>query len=195
MHVRRRARTLRCWWPRFESSATSLRRTLRATTLPTSLLFSACSLAAPGRSPDPLPADEAYAAVAALFTHATVAFPSAWNGLPAAIYCIDSPYLERLRSASRELEDRIAAHSECRFVSRPGRGAGEQRVRHVASDRPAVIYRFSEPQPISGNTVAIDFTWFGAYHFSAGYRCTLRYHEATWSVQECVQTKDYRAVG
>jgi hypothetical protein len=166
-----------------------------AATLFSLFLVSACSIVPRNTSSDPGDFEQGYEATLALFTHVKKAYPSTWNGVPAEIYCIDARDFGRIRSASSNLESRIVPASDCRFQFRPGLSAGEQRVRHIASDRPAVIYTFSTPEPISRDVIAIDFTWFGAHHFSAGYRCTLRYAASRWLVQGCQQTKDYNAVG
>ena len=139
-------------------------------------------------------ADEARDAALALFEYVTEAFPAAWGGVPAEVYCVDGSML-KAPSALGELATRIRPAAECRFELRRGAPPSEQRVRHIETGRPAVIYTFREARKSPNGEVSIDFTWFGAHHYSGGYRCILVREGTAWRTTECGQTSSYHRIG
>ena len=179
------------WWSRRHSD--SMSHCVAA--IVALVAVSACSIAQRGTAPTLPTADQELNLVIAMFAYAKTAFPSSWAGVPAEIYCVDPALSDRLRTLSTDFERSVRPSSDCRLDLRPGRPAAEQRVRHIPSGRTAVIYTFSAPTPTSRDEATIDLTWFGAHHFAAGYRCTLRREQSLWSVVECDQTRDYRSIG
>jgi hypothetical protein len=131
----------------------------------------------------------------ALLAHAAHAFPGAWGGVPAEVYCVASPRAAEVRERVAQQLARVVPADDCALRLQRGLPISEQRVRHLESGRPAIIYRLEQPRRVDDISALVDITWFAAYHFSAGYSCTLLLSGSRWRVQQCVQTSDYRSVG
>lgn len=138
----------------------------------------------------PATPEVARAATFTLLEYAAESFPGTWSGIPAEIYCIQSPDLVPTDTRHR-LAERLKPAAECSLDLRPSAPVAEQRVRHIPSGRPAVIYTFGPAWESADGTVQIDFTWFGAYHFSGGYRCVITRRDTVWETRRCIPTSDY----
>src|SRR5690606_23170032 len=93
------------------------------------------------------------------------------------------------------LSERVRPATECRLDLRPSAPAAEQRVRHIPSGKPAVIYTFGPVHAMTDGAMKIEFTWFGAHHYSGRYRCVVERRDTGWQTRNCTETTNPRGVG